>query len=117
MTLFTEQFNVDKLGTWCCNLDERSLKYCSDELDKQPQKDKILIVISDGATCGSIKVLRQQVDKISSRGTTVLGIGICDDNVTQAYKNHIVLKNIEDLDKLAPFLNNYLVKNIMKKGK
>lgn len=117
MTLFTEQFNIDKLGTWCCNLDERSLKYCSDELDRQPHKDKIIIVISDGATCGSIKTLRQQVDKISSRGTTVLGIGICDDNVTQAYKNHIVLKNLEDLDKLAPFLNNYLVKNIMKKGK
>ena len=117
MTLFTEQFDVDKLGTWCCNLDERSLKYCSDELDRQPQKDKILIVISDGATCGSVNVLKQQVDKISSRGTTVLGIGICDDNVTKAYKNHIVLKNLEDLDKLAPFLNNYLVKNIMKKGK
>lgn len=116
MALLTECLDADKLGVWGCNIDERNLKFVSDELDKQPQKDKVLIVISDGATCGSAEVLAAQAKKIEGRGTSVLGVGIFDNNVEKIYKNHIVLKTVEDLQSLPGFLNKYLVKKIFKGG-
>lgn len=114
MTLFTSLFEVKKLSTWCGNVDEVNLKYVSNKLLGQPQKDKVLIVISDGATCGSWKDLKRTAEDIEAQGVTVLGIGIYDDNVKDIYKNHTVITNQNDLESLGDFLNKYLIGKIFK---
>ena len=114
MTLLTEQFNCDKLCTFSGNIDEVNLRYVRDILNKQPQKDKMCIVISDGATCGDWKTLRQVAQNMEKSGILMLGIGIYDKNVEQIYDNHIVLKESKDLEQLAGFLNRYLVHHIFK---
>lgn len=114
MTLFTEQFSCDKLNTFCGNIDEVNLRYVRDILNKQHQKDKMCIVISDGATCGDWKTLRKVAKNMEDSGVLMLGVGIFDDNVSKIYDNHIILKTTQDLEKLARFLNIYLVRHIFK---
>jgi cobalamin biosynthesis protein CobT len=114
MTLLTEQFNCDKLCTFSGNIDEVNLRYVRDILNKQPQKDKMCIVISDGATCGDWKILRQVAKNMEDSGILMLGVGIFDKNVETIYDNHIVLKETKDLEQLASFLNKYLVRHVFK---
>ena len=114
MTLLTEQFNCNKLSTWCGNIDEINLQYVSQKLIDRKEKDKVIIVISDGATCGSWKDLKQTAENIENRGVTILGVGIFDDNVKDIYKNHKILKTQEDLEELGSFLNKYLIGKIFK---
>ena len=114
MTLFTEQYNVRTLATWCGNIDEINLQYVSQELLERKEKDKVLIVISDGATCGSFKDLKKVAANVEKQGITVLGIGIFDNNVENIYNKHIVLREQKDLEGLGNFLNNYLVRKIFK---
>lgn len=114
MTLLTEQFHVDKLCTFCSNVDEVNLRYVRDILNKQPQKDKMCIVISDGATCGDWRDLRKVAQNMQESGILMLGIGIYDKNVEKIYDNNIVLKTSKDLEQLAGFLNKYLVHHIFK---
>lgn len=114
MTLFTEQFDCRQLATWCGNIDEINLQYVSQELLNQKQKDKVLIVISDGATCGSWKDLKVTAENIEKRGITVLGVGIFDRNVENIYSKHVVLKEQKDLEALGAFLNKYLIGKIFK---
>lgn len=114
MTLFTEQFNCNALATWCGNIDEINLQYVSQELLQRKEKDKVLIVISDGATCGSWKDLQITAENIEARGVTMLGIGIFDDNVKRIYKNHVILREQKDLEMLGAFLNTYLIGKIFK---
>lgn len=114
MTLFTEQFDCRKLCTWSGNIDEINLHYVSNEIALRKEKDKVIIVISDGATCGSWRDLKQLADNIEGRGITVLGVGIFDENVQRIYKNNTVLKTTEDLEGLGAFLNKYLIGKIFK---
>lgn len=117
MTLFTEELQVRELNTWCGNVDEANLKYVSHNLADQPQKDKLLIVISDGATCGSYETLGRLAQSIENSGMMVLGIGIYDHNVESIYKKHMVVSNSDDLAKLGSFLNKWLVKLTFKGGR
>lgn len=117
MTLFTEELQVRDLSTWCGNVDEANLKYVSHNLADQPQKDKLLIVISDGATCGSYQTLGRLAESIENSGMMVLGIGIYDHNVESIYKKHMVVSNSDDLAKLGSFLNKWLVKLTFKGGR
>ena len=114
MTLFTEQFDCHPLATWCGNIDEINLQYVSQELLDRREKDKVIIVISDGATCGSWRDLKQTAENIENRGVTILGIGIFDENVKDIYKNHVILKDQKDLEMLGAFLNKYLIGKIFK---
>lgn len=114
MTLLTEQYNCDKLATWCGNIDEVNIQYAARELLNRRERDKIMIVISDGATCGSVRDLKKISDDMEAKGITVLGIGIFDDNVKDIYKNHMILKTTQDLEGLGAFLNKYLIGKIFK---
>lgn len=114
MTLLTEQFYCEKLNTFGGNIDEVNLRYVRDILNRQPQKDKMCIVISDGATCGDWNELKLVAKNMQDSGILMLGVGIYDNNVERIYDNHIVLRTTEDLEKLASFLNRYLVKHIFK---
>jgi cobalamin biosynthesis protein CobT len=114
MTLLTEQFDCRQLSTWCANIDEVNLQYVSQQLLNRKEKDKVLIVISDGATCGSWKDLKQTAENIEKRGVTILGIGIFDKNVEDIYSSHVVLREQKDLEMLGAFLNKYLIGKIFK---
>lgn len=114
MTLLTEQYDVRELATFSGNIDEVNLMYVRDILNQQRQQDKVCIVISDGATCGSWKDLRKVAQRMEAQGITVLGIGVYDENVKDIYTNHLILKTQQDLEGLGAFLNKYLVRKIFK---
>lgn len=114
LTLFTNNIHCSECSTYMGNIDEVNIRYLRDQLIHQPHSDKIMIVISDGATCGDWKELKRVADDMEARGIRVLGIGIYDRNVEKIYKNHIILRDQKDLESLPAFLNQYLIK--MYKG-
>lgn len=114
LTIHTEQYSVDNLPLFCCNVDEVTLRYARKVLKKQPQKDKLCIVISDGATCGSSSDLKKIAASMEKEGITVLAIGVYDDNVKDIYKNYVLVKNEADLKKLPKFLSDYLISKVFK---
>jgi hypothetical protein len=59
---------------------------------------RILIVLADGMTRGSIQALATSVESVEATGTTVIGIGIGDHTVDQAYRRHQV---VDEPDQLA----------------
>lgn len=114
MTLLTDQFNVNALSTFSGNIDEVNLMYIRDILLQQRPKDKVCIVISDGATCGDWRTLRKIAQGMEKSGITVLGIGIYDRNVEKIYDKHVVIKTPQDLQNLGAFLHKYLIQRIFK---
>ena len=112
--MINEVQSIDYSDTFGGNIDEVNLRYVRDQLKKQPQADKVCIVISDGATCGDWKDLSNVASGMQKEGISVLGIGIYDDNVSKIYKNHIILRTQQDLEGLPAFLNKYLVKQLYK---
>lgn len=97
------------------NVDEINLSFVYDRFKKRKEKDKIIIVISDGETCGSEKVLRDLVNQISDSGIITLGLGVYSRAVERIYKEQQTFKDLDELESLPAFLNNYLLKHIFKK--
>ena len=114
LTLITEQYDCNKLSTFSGNIDEINLRYVADELALRKEKDKVLIVLSDGATCGDWRTLKKVAENIESSGISVLGIGLCDHNVSDIYRNSFIVETTEDLQNLGQFLNRYLIGKIFK---
>ena len=112
LTLFTNNVRCKECATYWGNIDEVNLRYVRDKLLLEPAKDKIMIIISDGATCGSREDLKKVAEGMEKKGVKVLAIGIYDQNVKGIYKNYVICKNQKDLEKLPEFLNNYLVKSL-----
>lgn len=108
--------NVDlsDYSMFCSNVDEVNLNFVWKNFRKRPEKDKILIVISDGYTCGSEEHLRKVVSDIEKDGIQVLGLGIKSDAVANIYKQHKLFNTENELQELPAFLNNYLLRNIFK---
>ena len=114
MTLFTEQPRISKLSTWSCNLDELTLKYVASELAVRPERDKVIIMISDGATCGSKSVLKKIAKRIEAQGIHIFAVGIFDHNVEDIYSHYTVLEKQEDLERLPDILSRFLIERIFK---
>lgn len=95
--------------TFYGNYDEVNFAFCAERLLARSNKDKVMIVLSDGETCGSIEVLREEVRKLEDEGVLVLGIGMCCSTVTTIYKNNVVFSSSSDLEGLSDFLGKFLV--------
>ena len=85
------------------NTDRCALMWAYEELKKQPQKRKILLVFSDGSpACITIGepdlygTLKDGVDWIEKKGIETIGIGIYHD-VKDIYKNNASVYNLDDL--------------------
>jgi cobaltochelatase CobT len=101
------------------NADRCAVLWAYKELMKQPQKRKVLIVLSDGQPenymiDGDYQVLysglKDAVTDISKKVECV-GIGIQTSSVSQFYKNNVTINNLEDLsgtvfNKLSELLLN-----------
>jgi hypothetical protein len=74
------------------NVDEFNLAYAAERLASQHASHRILVVLADGMTRGSVQTLAETVEDIEHGGATVLGIGIGDDTVRSAYSRAQVVE-------------------------
>lgn len=73
------------------NVDEFNVRHAADRLDRVGAAVRVLVVLADGMTRGSLRALGETVNQVEETGTTVLGIGIGDDTVTRTYHRHAVV--------------------------
>jgi hypothetical protein len=81
------------------NVDEFNLIYAAERMAKLGANVRVLVVLADGMTRGSVEALATAVEAVERSGTTVLGIGIGDDTVTGAYHRFEVVNRPEELTK------------------
>ncbi len=80
------------------NVDEFNVIHAADRMGRLGAEVRILMVLADGMTRGSVEALTQSVQAVEDTGTTVIGIGIGDHTVDLAYRRHEV---VEEPDQLA----------------
>lgn len=79
------------------NVDEFNLIHAAERMAKLGANVRVLVVLADGMTRGSVDALASAVQAVERSGTTVLGIGIGDDTVTGAYHRFEVVNRPEEL--------------------
>ncbi|HEX6299922.1 MAG TPA: hypothetical protein VF148_05630 [Acidimicrobiia bacterium] len=80
------------------NVDEFNVIHAAERMGRLGADVRILMVLADGMTRGSVRALSSSVETVEATGTTVIGIGIGDHTVDQAYRRHQV---VEEPDQLA----------------
>ncbi len=79
------------------NVDEYNVSYAAERMASRNTSTRVLVVLADGMTRGSVESLAQSVEAIEHTGTTVLGIGIGDATVEAAYGRNQVVDRPEAL--------------------
>lgn len=79
------------------NVDELNLTFAAERMGRLQSHVRVLVVLADGMTRGSVQTLTATVEAIERSGTTVLGIGIGDDTVCAAYDRHEVVTRPDQL--------------------
>ena len=99
------------------NVDEFNLAYAAERLASQHASHRILVVLADGMTRGSVQTLAETVESIEHSGATVLGIGIGDDTVRSAYSRAQVVEQPLDLaSAMVEGVRSSLYKTIASSG-
>ena len=80
------------------NVDEFNVIHAAERMGRLGADVRILMVLADGMTRGSLEALTKSVSSVEATGTTVIGIGIGDHTVDEAYGRHEV---VEQPDRLA----------------
>ena len=79
------------------NVDEFNVTYAAERLANHRAQVRIMVVLADGMTRGSVEALARSVEEVDRHGTTVLGIGVGDDTVVSAYQHHQVISRPDEL--------------------
>jgi len=79
------------------NVDEFNLTYAAERMAAHRAQVRVLVVLADGMTRGSVEQLARAVESVEGQGTTVLGIGIGDDTVETTYGRHQVVARPDEL--------------------
>jgi hypothetical protein len=79
------------------NVDEFNLAHAAERLASRNVSHRIIVVLADGMTRGSVTALAATTSSIDRGGTTVLGIGIGDDTVQAAYQRNVVVQQPDAL--------------------
>lgn len=80
------------------NVDEFNVIHAADRMGRLGADVRILMVLADGMTRGSVEALTNSVESVETTGTTVIGIGIGDHTVDQTYRRHQI---VDEPDQLA----------------
>jgi len=80
------------------NVDEFNVVHAAERMGRLGADVRILMVLADGMTRGSLSALTKSVEAVEANGTTVIGIGIGDHTVDQAYRRH---QMVDQPDQLA----------------
>jgi hypothetical protein len=81
------------------NVDEFNLVHAAERMGRLGADVRLLMVLADGMTRGSVEALTKSVGAIEAAGTTVIGIGIGDHTVDLAYQRHDVVEQPDQLAK------------------
>jgi hypothetical protein len=79
------------------NVDEFNLAYAAERMLQRKSQVRVLVVLADGMTRGSVEALATTAHSIERGGTTVLGIGIGDATVQAAYNRNQVVEQPDAL--------------------
>jgi hypothetical protein len=79
------------------NVDEFNIIHAAERMARLGAQVRVLMVLADGMTRGSLEALARSVAAVEAGGTTVIGIGIGDHTVDEAYRRHEVVSQPEDL--------------------
>ena len=79
------------------NVDEFNVSYAAKRLASRNVSTRILVVLADGMTRGSVEDLADSVSAVEQGGTIVLGVGIGDQTVRAAYSRNQVVERPDDL--------------------
>ena len=99
------------------NVDEFNVAHAAQRLNAQKATHRIMVVLADGMTRGSVAALAETVASVERGGTTVLGIGIGDDTVRTAYSRAQVVERPLDLaSAMVDGVRSTLLKTITESG-
>jgi cobalamin biosynthesis protein CobT len=79
------------------NVDEFNLAHAAERLSARNVSHRIIVVLADGMTRGSVEALADTATSIERGGTMVLGIGIGDETVQAAYARNQVVQRPDAL--------------------
>lgn len=79
------------------NVDELNLAHAAERLAGRNVSHRIMVVLADGMTRGSVQALAETAASVEHGGATVLGIGIGDDTVCAAYDRNQIVERPSDL--------------------
>jgi hypothetical protein len=79
------------------NVDEFNVIHAAERLGSQRATTRVLVVLADGMTRGSVDALAEAVEAVEHSNTTVLGIGIGDATVEAAYSRHQIVERPDEL--------------------
>jgi hypothetical protein len=79
------------------NVDEFNVVHAAERMARLGADVRLLMVLADGMTRGSVNALTKSVEAVEAAGTTVIGIGIGDHTVDQAYRRHEVVEEPDQL--------------------
>ena len=95
------------------NVDERNIMFSTKRLLEKGSKTKLLAVLSDGMTRGSLEDLKSSINYASKVGIDVIGIGIGERGTWKEYINKTQINEPEELiHSIVNIKNDILVKNI-----
>lgn len=90
------------------NIDEINLYHIGEEYKSEPYKDKVLIIISDGETCGNKDNLKELASKLE-KDFYIVGIGATTNAPASIYSHSKIFKSLTDLEGLPDYLGEVLL--------
>lgn len=79
------------------NVDEYNVTHAADRLAARRVSTRIMVVLADGMTRGSVRSLASSVAAVERSGAVILGIGIGDGTVQAAYDRNQVVERPDEL--------------------
>ena len=119
-----QSFKEDKTYTVCknyalaniaahsCNCDSGALYYMERAMDRVQNKDKIVLIFSDGypTACSGTDLIKQ-VSRMEQKGIKVIGIGIDFPSISKYYSEYANGRNLQDmLNIVTSILQEYILK-------
>lgn len=95
------------------NVDERNIMFSTKRLLEKGSKTKLLAVLSDGMTRGSLNDLKSSINYATKVGIDVIGIGIGERGTWKEYINKTQINEPEELiHSIVNITKDILIKNI-----
>ena len=95
------------------NVDERNIMYATKRLLTHASNSKMLVVLSDGMTRGSISDLKNSINYATKNNIDVIGIGIGERGTWKEYINHTqIFKPEELIYSIVNITKDILIKNM-----